>query len=108
VYVLPFGKDQKFMNRGGAANAILGGWNITSILTLGSGFPNSVSTGSNRSGSGSDRPNAVTRQSVSLSNPTTAEWFNIEAFSQNAIGQFGNVGRNVVIGPSVSQWDFSA
>ena len=107
VYALPFGKGQKFLNRGGVSNAILGGWNITSILTLGSGFPNSVSTGSNRSGSGNDRPNAVPGQPVSLSNPTTAEWFNIQAFSENAIGQFGNVGRNVIIGPGVSQWDFS-
>ncbi len=108
VYALPFGKGQKFMNQGGIADEILGGWNLTSILTFGSGFPESVSTGVNQSGGGSDRPNAVPGQSVPLSNPTTKEWFNIEAFSENPIAQFGDVGRNVVIGPGIFTWDFSA
>ena len=38
-YELPFGKDKKFMNHGGIANAILGGWSTNWILTLQGGQP---------------------------------------------------------------------
>jgi hypothetical protein len=108
LYALPVGKGRAFLNQGGFSDALLGGWNISSILTLGSGFPNGIATGVNRSGAGGDRPNAVYGQGVQLSNPSTAEWFNIAAFAENGIAQFGNVGRNVVIGPGIVEWDFSA
>ena len=38
-YELPFGKDKRFMNHGGVANAILGGWSTNWILTLQGGQP---------------------------------------------------------------------
>jgi Carboxypeptidase regulatory-like domain len=38
-YELPFGKDKTFMNHGGPANLILGGWATNWILTLQGGQP---------------------------------------------------------------------
>jgi hypothetical protein len=38
-YELPFGKDKQFMNRGGFANLVLGGWSTNWILTLQGGQP---------------------------------------------------------------------
>ncbi len=38
-YQLPFGKDKRFMNQGGVANAILGGWSTNWILTMQGGQP---------------------------------------------------------------------
>ncbi len=55
---------------------------------------------------GNDRPNA-SGQSESLANPTTQRWFNTAAFSLQPIYQFGNAGRNTVIGPAGFNWDFS-
>ena len=107
IYQLPVGKGQMFLNHGGVTDAVLGGWQVTSIITLSNGFPEGVGTGVNRSGSGGDRPDA-TGQAIALSNPTASDWFNLGAFAENAIGAFGNVGRNVVIGPGIKQWDFSA
>jgi hypothetical protein len=80
---------------------------VSSILTFGSGFPTGVGTGTNRSNAGGDRPDSVPGQSVNLSNPTTGEWFNIQAFALNQLYQWGNVGRNVITGPGVRTWDFS-
>jgi hypothetical protein len=109
LYDLPVGKGRAWLNHGGVADALAGGWRISSILTWGSGFPFGLSTGgSTRDGVGGDRPNAVPGQSPFLSNPSPAEWFNIGAYAQNAIGQFGNVGRNTGIGPGVFTWDLSA
>jgi hypothetical protein len=107
LYDLPFGQGRRFVNRGGVLNAIVGGWEITSIVTASTGFPNAVATGSSRSGAGGDYPNVVYGQSVALSNPTPNEWFNIDAFSENLIGAFGNAGRNIVIGPGILDWDGS-
>jgi hypothetical protein len=34
------------------------------------------------------------------------EWFNTAAFVRNALGTFGNSGRNSLIGPGAFNWDF--
>jgi hypothetical protein len=45
---------------------------------------------------------------------TAAQWFNVKAFQQivqdpnSPIEQFGNEGRNAVLGPRYVNWDFSA
>jgi hypothetical protein len=107
LYDVPVGKGRHFLNRGGIVNAIIGGWRVSSILTFGSGFPIGVSTGTNRSNAGGDRPDAVPGQIVSLSKPATGEWFNIQAFALNQLYHWGNVGRNVITGPGINTWDFS-
>ena len=42
VYELPFGKGKKFLNDGGLANLLVGGWQFSSIVTLSSGIPVSI------------------------------------------------------------------
>jgi hypothetical protein len=39
IYQLPFGKGREFMNQGGVANAVLGGWSTNWIVTLQGGQP---------------------------------------------------------------------
>jgi len=39
IFELPFGKGRKWMNVGGIANAILGGWRVSAIQSYFSGFP---------------------------------------------------------------------
>ena len=38
-YELPFGKDKRFLNQGGVANAVIGGWSFNWIATLQGGQP---------------------------------------------------------------------
>ncbi len=109
LYDLPFGKGRHFLNHG-IASSVIGGWELSSIFTVSSGFPLTVTTGPDRAntGAGFDRPNA-TGDTVALDrgqrNP--GQWFNIEAFSLESLGTFGNVGRNTLIGPGLVTWDFS-
>lgn len=42
IYELPFGKGKRFLNNGGLTNAIFGGFQVTSIVTLSSGIPMGV------------------------------------------------------------------
>jgi carboxypeptidase family protein len=39
VYDLPVGKGRKYLDKGGAANAILGGWQLSTIFRYSSGIP---------------------------------------------------------------------
>ena len=42
-----------------------------------------------------------------LSNPTIHKYFNTAAFAQPAAFTFGNAGRNILVGPGMSDLDFS-
>ena len=44
VYELPFGKGRKFLNQGGVASAVLGGWRFSGIQNYSSGTPFSLGT----------------------------------------------------------------
>ena len=39
VYELPIGQGKKYMNQGGVANALLGGWQVSTIFRYSSGLP---------------------------------------------------------------------
>jgi hypothetical protein len=109
LWDLPIGKGKHVNIANKFANAAVGDWQVGSIVTLQSGFPITPNIGgTDRSGTGGgfDRPNA-TGISTKLDNPTTGQWFNIEAFALNAAGTFGNAGRDVVNGPGIASWDFS-
>jgi hypothetical protein len=107
VYDLPFGPDRKYLNQG-ALGKVIGGWKLTSVVTLASGFPLTVSAGEDTANIGNCcRPNRVAGVSPKLDNPTINEWFNTDAFSRAPNGTFGNSGRSVVVGPGIMNWDFS-
>jgi carboxypeptidase family protein/TonB-dependent receptor-like protein len=68
TYELPFGKGRTFMNKGGVVNAVLGGWQISPILTYASGTPLQVTVAGNPLGNGtSNRPNIVPGQTLQFS-----------------------------------------
>ena len=110
IYELPFGDGRRFLQRG-ALSRVLGGWMWSGDFTLASGLYYTpqilgATTDISRGVSGSVRANVVVGQSISLANPTTAEWFNTAAFC--VTGQagcagpsvYGNAGRNIIEGPA--------
>ncbi|PWU00783.1 MAG: hypothetical protein C5B51_24380 [Terriglobia bacterium] len=107
LYALPAGKGRRFFNHG-AARIIAEGWEVGSIVTVSSGFPLYIINGRDQSNTavGNDRPNA-TGLNTHLDNPTTGQWFNIQAFALQPVGTFGNVGRNVATSAGIFNWDFS-
>jgi len=107
LYELPFG-DGKPMAQTGIGGAILGGWQVSMIISKSSGFPRNVTSGSDRSntGTGSDRPN-LTGQDPNDGDRTIQRWFNTSAFVLNDLGAYGNAPRNNVIGPGIFNFDSS-
>lgn len=68
TYELPFGKGRTFLNKGGVVNAVLGGWQISPILTYASGTPLQVTVAGDPLGSlASNRPNLVAGQTLQFS-----------------------------------------
>ncbi|HLK49161.1 MAG TPA: carboxypeptidase-like regulatory domain-containing protein [Bryobacteraceae bacterium] len=113
LYDLPLGKGKSFVNRGGAVNQLIGGWQTSGIFTAQSGRPLYLMAGWDAAGQvivgNQDRLNATGLDPYLPSNKQSADqWFNTGAFSNVTAGQFGNVGRNILTGPSVWTLDFSA
>jgi hypothetical protein len=110
MYDLPFGENRRFAQKG-AWSHILGGWQWSGDFTIGSGLyftPRVLGGGLDisRGVSGSLRADVVAGQSVSLSHPTTLEWFNTAAFCNPGVNcpsgsptTFGDAGRNIIEGP---------
>lgn len=102
VYPLPFWRAQ---NRW--YEKALGGWQVSGVTALQSGLPLNLGISPDRAGTGTggQRPDVVGdwRQGAH----TAQQWFNTSAFAQPALGTFGNLGRNVVIGPGTNNWDAS-
>lgn len=109
TYELPFGKGRKYMSGGGAADWILGGWNISSLGLAQTGQPFSVLLGSDVSGIGDfidfpDRPNAASFNPYVRKGTT---YFNPSAFSAPALGHIGTASRTPLVGPGFVQFDVS-
>ncbi len=108
---LPFGKGKRFSIENGALNAIAGGWEVGSIITLQSGFPMTVTQSGDPSNTGGqfDRPNAVAGTSPELprGQQDPQRFFRTEAYSRTPDGTFGNVGRNTLNSPGIIGWDSS-
>ena len=128
IYELPFGENHRFAQHG-ALSHILDGWQWSGDFTVGSGIyftprvlGNSLDI--SRGVSGSLRANS-TGAPVSLSNPTTLEWFNTAAFCSPASSfgsstpgsgsacanpsgsSFGDAGRNTIEGPGQFVFDMN-
>ncbi|MBM3782844.1 MAG: carboxypeptidase regulatory-like domain-containing protein [Acidobacteria bacterium] len=108
LWDVPVGKGRKIDIENGFANAIIGGWQLGSIVTLQSGFPITVTVSGDPSNTGGqfDRPMA-TGAAVALDNGNPSQWFNWQAFTRPVDGTFGNVGRNTLNSPGIFGWDFS-
>ena len=110
LYELPFGGGKPFLQTGVGA-AILGGWQISTIVNASTGFPRTAYVGTDRSntGGGQDRPNVVPGQDPELPSDqrTVQQWFNTNAYVLNDLGTFGNAGRNTFYGPGITSVDTS-
>jgi hypothetical protein len=135
VYDLPFGAGRKFMSKTNAVvDALLGGWSLSSILTLQSGpYLTPVMSGGDPSGTnapnrGTQRPERIA--DGTLSNPTADLWLDRNAFvcpgrttganqfncsvgvvpgrDPAPTGRFGNSGVGFILGPGTFVWNAGA
>jgi hypothetical protein len=93
------------------AKQLVDGWSLSGITTLQSGFPLSPQLGYNPTGNGDTRnpvrPNLAPDFHGPLYPRTVKQWFNPAAFAAPYPGTFGNVGRDTLTGPGLSELDFA-
>jgi trimeric autotransporter adhesin len=115
IFELPFGDGRRWLT-GGVGSAILGNITLSSIITIESGFPisistNTISTGNlfalmSRANPGSGDPETDGSRDERIQ----GQWLVSDGFSQPALFSFGTLPRNLddVRTPTRNNWDFVA
>jgi hypothetical protein len=101
TYALPVGRGRKYganMNR--AVDAVVGGWQASTIVSLHSGFPLAVynATDTSQTGGRGPRPNCGVQHVFGRKNSFDVNsgafqgytWMDVNGFSEPALGTFGN------------------
>jgi len=110
TYDLPFGRS-KTTQRKSWQNLLIANWQVSAIVTAQSGVPFTPQLSYNPSNDGDTRNpvrpswNPKFTGNVILGGPN--EYFNPLAFTQPLAGTYGNVGRNILSGPSLVETDLS-
>ena len=106
---LPIGRGRTLDLRNPAADLILGGWQVNTIVNFRTGTPFSISTTNDlaRVGSGSQRPNSTGTPAAKLDPRANLIGLDRTAYSTPALGTFGNTARNTQPGYGINQWDVS-
>ena len=102
----------------GFAGKVLGGWQVTGLVTLQTGLPFTLTTNYDAAGFGNvpalvagNRPNLICNPNENA--PHTFEaWANLSCIQANPTAApiantLGNAGRGVIDGPSTERFDFS-
>ncbi len=134
VYELPFGRGRHFLNSSGSiTNTLIGGWQVSGIVTLQAGTPFNITYSPNGSqavspqisatyrGANEYRPNKVSGQAVTqgrsnrAANTGYVNYINFNAFvlppikdaAGNVLSPFGNASRNPGRTPAFYQADLA-
>lgn len=108
TYELPFGKGHQFANNSKVLDAIIGGWQTSTIIIAQTGNPFTFTiSGNNNSFSqaGNWYPNVV--GDPHSGSQSINQWFDPSAFEIPADATFGNSGRNTFRGPGLFTVNFS-
>jgi hypothetical protein len=112
TYELPFGKGKRILGSSrGLTGGLVSGWSLSGLATLQSGFPFTPQLGFNPSNNGDTRNpvrpslNPAFQGKVVLGDPS--RYFDPNAFVIPVSGTYGNVGRDVLVGPGLGTVDVS-
>jgi hypothetical protein len=111
LWELPFGNGHRWLNTGGVANALLGGWQLGSIITVQGGFPFTLTNGQDRANDGQGNYQRPDYNGLEWRLPSgqrgPQSYFNTKAFALPALYTYGNLGRTALVSPGLVGWDFS-
>ena len=110
VWAIPFGRGPVERSRARElVNGVLGGWQLSGILTAESGTPFSVLMNCadiNAQGNNC-RPNVIASGALASGQQSIKEWFNTSAFVIPATPEYGDAGRNILRAPGVNDIDLA-
>ncbi|MBI1983314.1 MAG: TonB-dependent receptor [Acidobacteria bacterium] len=112
VYELPFGSGKKWAGSGGAAQAVLGGWQVNGIFSSFQGRPYWLTASASSLNMPDHRqtPDQIsdTVEKIGCVGPGDGcTFFDTSAFARVTEARFGTVGRNTMRAPGVVNMDLS-
>ena len=109
VYQLPFGKGKAFLNKNWLEDETVGGWQLSATVIVSSGNPFQVyATDNTYQNAGSQYPSFSGLSTRPAGGRTIAEWYNPAAFINPGNGNFGDAGKNPLVGPGFNTVNLSA
>jgi outer membrane receptor protein involved in Fe transport len=109
LYELPFGKGKHFLNQGGMAGRIIGGWQLNGIFRFATGTPFTASadaTSCNCPGN-NNFADALAPVTYLGGIGPGQPWFSTSSFAAPGPNRFGSAGRNTIRGPKLRNYDLS-
>jgi len=106
VYEMPVGKGRKYLaDMHPVANALIGGWQVSTIVRFSSGLPLGFTSPNTLGNYGfqTQRPNVADLKTAAVDKPTPDRWFNTAAFVAPGTYEIGNLARwtpNIRFGPT--------
>jgi hypothetical protein len=102
--------QSNYFDRKSFTGRILNDWMVSGIITLRSGDPSTITTGTDRNldGNNNDRANLVGNPRLDPNRSradVTNMWFNTKAFDVPPLGADGNSGRNIIDNPGLKNVD---
>jgi outer membrane receptor protein involved in Fe transport len=110
VAELPFGSGKAFLNDGGLASKLFGGWQVNGLLSLYSGSPFTVSSpGTSLDMTGSNQVADQVKSEVEILGGIGPgqPWFDTSAFRAVTERRFGTAAVNGMRGPGFANFDMS-
>lgn len=113
TWELPVGRGKAWLSRGGAADWVLGGWELNVVNIFQSGFPLAIIQNNNLNaavGAAVQRPNAtgISPATAGTVQERLDNYINPAAFSTAPQFTFGNVSRTIPVrAPGWANWDLA-
>ena len=109
IWDLPFGNGRHFGSHlNPVLDAVFGGWSLGGILNVTAGRPFNVTVSGNPANSGqTNRADVVGDWRAVPGGQSVYEFFNTAAFQANQPYTYGNLGRNILVGPHFNNIDCS-
>jgi hypothetical protein len=107
LYDLPVGRGRRVNIANRFVNAVLGNWQINAIVTARTGQPFTPTLGTSTANTGAPRPDRTKDGNLPSDVRSVNNWFDKTAFTAPPLYNYGNAGRNVLIGPGAFNVDGS-
>ena len=107
TYALPVGRAKQFFPRNRFVAAVIGDWQLNGITTIRDGQPFTPVLSVSSANTGTPRPNRIASGNLPSGQRSVTDWFDLKAFTTPAQYNYGNSGRDILLGPGAVNFDAS-
>jgi hypothetical protein len=105
IWDIPVGRGRRFALGNAWLNGLLGGWQFNGITTARAGTPFTPNLNTNPANAGHARPDRLADGNLPRGERSAARWFDPAGFAPSVPFNYGNAGRNILIGPGFFNTD---